>query len=322
LTSQRSLQIGLQERYRTLAKSEYRYFGEKAAYLRNYVLEHAALAAIVHSLDDLAPEVDPAEWVATRSVDRQGIDLPPTEAGQAKLLWYLLGCWAEETREVKQDDRWVSFETQFQDITRAACEQLVEPLVGYLQERLGDDSDVLRLIGRYKRRVEWFDRKRLHAEFLENQTQGEAVYDRDLRRYLFDQGIDNPFSQPRSASGEADVIALLETEDPLVLEIKLYDGEGRGIANIASGVQQAARYASDYHKTTAYVAIFNLTDRHLVLPTDDETASWPPSVRVGDVKVNLIVIQALPLPSASTQGRVQQVTVTRAQLLTEEAGNS
>jgi hypothetical protein len=315
------LQIGLQERYRTLAKAEYRYFAEKAAYLRNYVAEHAALAAIVRSLDDLAPELDPAEWVAAHSVDRVGIDLPPTEAGHAKLLWYLLGCWADGTREVRQDGRWVSGESHFQDITRAACEQLLEPLVDYLQERLGEDSDVLRLLGRYKRRVEWFDRNGLHAEFLENQSRGEAVYDRDLRRYLFDQGIDNPFSQPRSASGEADVIALLETEDPLVLEIKLYDGEERGIANIASGVQQATRYASDYHKTTAYVVIFNLTDRHLLLPTDDETGSWPPYVRVGDVKVNLIVVQALPLPSASTQRRVQQITVTRAQLLTEEPGN-
>ena len=83
MTNQRSLQIGLQERYRTLAKAEYRYFAERAAYLRNYVVEHAALAAIVRSLDDLAPELDPAEWVRAHSVDRVGIDLPPTEAGCA-----------------------------------------------------------------------------------------------------------------------------------------------------------------------------------------------------------------------------------------------
>lgn len=322
MTNQRSLQIGLQERYRTLAKAEYRYFAERAAYLRNYVVEHPALAAIVRSLDDFAPELDPAEWVGAHSVDRVGIDLPPTEAGCAKLLWYLLENWSDGARDVLQDGRWVSSENHFPDITRAACEQLIEPLVDYLQERLGEDSDVLRLLGRYKRRVEWFDRSGLYAEFTENQTRGEAVYDRDLRRYVFDQGIDNPFSQPRSASGEADVIALLETEDPLVLEIMLYDGEGRDIANIASGVQQATRYASDYHKTTAYVVIFNLSDRHLLLPTDDATASWPPYVRVGDVKINLIVVQALPLPSASTQGRVRQVTVTRAQLLTEEPGDS
>ena len=322
MTNQRSLQIGLQERYRSLAKAQYAYFGEKAAYLRNYIVEHAALAAIVRSLDDLAPELNPAEWIDAHSVDRQGIDLPPTEAGHSRLLWYLLVCWADGTREVRQDGRWVSGESHFQDIARAACEQLVEPLVDYLQERLGEDSDVLRLLGRYKRRVEWFDRNALYAEFLEHPTRGEAVYDRNLRRYLFDQGIDNPFSQPRSASGEVDVIALLDTEDPLVLEIKLYDGKGRGVANIASGLQQAARYASDYHKTTAYVVILNLTDRHLLLPTDDETASWPPYVRVGGVKVNLVVVQALPLPSASTQGRVQQVTVTRGQLLSEEAGNS
>jgi hypothetical protein len=81
----------------------------------------------------------------------------------------------------------------------------------------------------------------------------------------------------------------------LVLEIKLYDGDGRGIAHIASGAQQASRYASDYHKTTAYVVIFNLSDRHLLLPADDEPASWPPHVRVGDVKISLVVVQALPL---------------------------
>ncbi len=45
------------------------------------------------------------------------------------------------------------------------------------------------------------------------------------------------FSQPRSASGESDVVANLDDEDRLVCETKLYDGDRYGKAYVAKGVQ-------------------------------------------------------------------------------------
>jgi hypothetical protein len=70
------------------------------------------------------------------------------------------------------------------------------PLFDYLSERIGEDSSVLFLLERYVRRVEWFERERLHEAYAADTRQGEKVYDEDLRRFLFDQGINMPFSQP------------------------------------------------------------------------------------------------------------------------------
>lgn len=50
---------------------------------------------------------------------------------------------------------------------------------------------------------------------------GEDVLNRDLRRFLFESGIDYPFSQPRLPGSQVDIVANLETEDPLVLENKI-----------------------------------------------------------------------------------------------------
>jgi hypothetical protein len=108
-------------------------------------------------------------------------------------------------------------------------------LVGYLQEQLGAASDVLYLLERYVRRVEWFDRARLWEEYHRDKVRGEALYDRDLRRFLFEQGIDYPFSRPASASGEADIIADLSTDDPLVCEVKLFNAGSYGRSYIGKG---------------------------------------------------------------------------------------
>jgi len=60
-----------------------------------------------------------------------------------------------------------------------------------------------------------------------------------LRRFLFEQGIDYPFSQPRSASGQSDVVAMVDEDDPLICEVKLYNGRNSSKRYVAKGVQQA-----------------------------------------------------------------------------------
>ena len=51
---------------------------------------------------------------------------------------------------------------------------------------------------RYVRQIEWFDQKRLHEQFMANSRQGEEVYDRHLREFLFREGFNMPYSQLRS----------------------------------------------------------------------------------------------------------------------------
>lgn len=77
-----------------------------------------------------------------------------------------------------------------------------------------------------------------------------------------------PYSQLRSPSGRSDVLSRLESDDPLVCELKVYDGENRDISHLASGVTQALQYANDHVKFAAHVVIINLTSRPLQLPSD------------------------------------------------------
>jgi hypothetical protein len=99
-----------------------------------------------------------------------------------------------------------------------------------------------------------------------------------------------PFSQAKSASGESDVLTDLDTDDPLVCEVKIY-GAGRTKRSLAGGVHQAISYASDYGKLVAYLVIINLSGKPLSMPSDDVprrrpgneflTLAWVPHLQRG-----------------------------------------
>ena len=80
--------------------------------------------------------------------------------------------------------------------------------------------------------------------YLDDTGLGEAHLDRVLREALFDGGLDFPFSQPDSPSGRADVVSLDDSEDPLVLEVKVFDPDrGKGRSHLRQGFHQVLRYA-------------------------------------------------------------------------------
>ncbi len=112
-------------------------------------------------------------------------------------------------------------------------------------------------------------------------------------------------------------MADLEGDDPLTCEVKLFDGDSYGPSYLGKGLHQAVRYAEDYGKTDAYLVIYNLSERHLTLPTDDESKEWPPRLQVGHVTVFVVVVQARPKASASKSGKTKTVRVTRDQLVSE-----
>ena len=115
---------------------------------------------------------------------------------------------------------------------------------------------MLYLLWRYKRWAEWFEAERLREVY---GSDGENGLDHDLRRFLFESGVDHPFSQPRSPSGQADVVAGLETHDPLVLEIKVWDSQKPyKVDRVRDGLRQAIAYTDDYGKDVGYVVVFNL----------------------------------------------------------------
>jgi hypothetical protein len=311
---ERDLQVKLQERYRRIFKADDSSFRHEVTYLRDFVQRSPALKAITDRIAADLPEVEADEWITTKFSFHE-YSWPDAESGRAKVAWRLINRWVEGENPMNQSDAF-SYQTNFNAILRDMTEKVIEPFVEYLQEQLGSASEVLYMLERFTRRLEAFDQDELYAKYELDTKRGEALYDRYLRRFLFDQGIDYPFSQPKSASGEADVVSGLESDDPLVCEVKLYDPDkSYGVPYVAKGFQQAVSYAHDYGKNVAYLVIFNLADHGLQLPTDEETKPWPPRLHVEGVTVYMVVVHAKPRPSASKRGKSSPRVVRRDELV-------
>jgi hypothetical protein len=313
---EQNLQVQLRERYRRLYKTDFSVYGRELGYFQNFIMSTPALRAIVENLERAEADLDADKWVS-ENFSYQGYDWPPSEAGRAKIVWWLMGQWSQapDGSAAFQTARSFSHERNMNETLRETTEQTVEPFVEYLEQKLGSESEILYLLERFKRRVELFEQTELYERYKGNTRQGESIYDRRLRKFLFDQGIDYPFSQPSSASGEADIVGELETDDPLVCEVKLYDGDSYGVAYIGRGLNQAVEYAHDYGKTVAHLVIINLSEHSLQLPSDEDTKQWPPRLHVSGVTVYLVAIRGKPLPSASKRGRPTPKVIDRRSLV-------
>jgi hypothetical protein len=257
-------------------------------------------------------------WMQTKVLDAKPTchEWPPTEAEKLRLLLRMIEvCATHDKCEPTSVGRTFTYEKSMDRWAQAFTEHVVDPLVGYLVSRLSTESELLHQLERMRRQVEWFEQQELYDQFTSNTSKGEKAYDDRVREFLFAEGIDYPFSQPASVSGRADVVAGLDGDDPLVCEIKLYDGDDYGIAYIKKGVTQAVRYARDYGKSAAYLVVFNLSDERLQVPSDSEPDEEPVRLQIEGVTVFVIVVQAKPVPSASRDFRRHVREVKREHLL-------
>lgn len=166
-------------------------------------------------------------------------------------------------------------------------EKYLMPFHQHIDERIDDFNSTLYLLQKYKYACEWFERDRLYSQYKGDESRGEANLDNDLRRFLFLQGIDYPFSSPLSASGRADVIAELDTDNPLVLEIKIFDlDKGYDKAYIRKGFRQAYDYANDYNEPVGYLFVFKTCEQDLIVNLKE--SGMPRKVIFGDKTIFII----------------------------------
>jgi hypothetical protein len=94
--------------------------------------------------------------------------------------------------------------------TNIFLDQYFAPLYEYIVNTIEEQSLVLYLLLKFKKRTEWFSRTELFREYTAYRGKREDVLNKKLRQFLFDQGIENPFSEPLSPSGKIDIVAGLE----------------------------------------------------------------------------------------------------------------
>lgn len=313
---ERDLQVRLRERYKRLFKTDHDSYGIQCSYIRDFIQKSPALRAIVEQLEHSLPELDAAKWVE-ENFDYRNHKWPNSEQGRAKIVWHMLDAWAEGTVDAWQLSHSFSNEKNINAALRDMTEQFVEPFIEFLEERLGTESETLYLLERLKQRIERFDADELFAKYEADTVHGEDIYDRYIQKFLFDQGADHVIAKPRTASGEADVVTNLDSDDALIEETKLYNGANYGVSYIRKGFNQAVQYAHDHGKTAAHLVVINLSNDNLQIASDEDVAIWPPRVHASGVTVYVIVVRALPVPSASKRGSQKTVRVTREKLILE-----
>jgi hypothetical protein len=177
----------------------------------------------------------------------------------------------------------------YQDMYDDFWAQTIVPLCSYIDERIDDSDLLLYLLARFQRECVWFESAAL-AAMVENadSRKHEETLDQHLRSWLFNQGIDYPFSTPRSPSGRADIV-VWQGEEPLAIEVKVYDGVNRDLGHVSQGLWQAHRYASDYGKPFGYLVVFNVSD-HLLSFEGGVAAEGPACIPVAGANVYAITI--------------------------------
>lgn len=309
-----SAQTRLRERFRQLYKSDHNSFAHNVRYFLEWAESTPVVAGLLGAIRRSEPSLDPQQW-RSADVTHTEVRWPRTELGRSKVVLWML-----EQAAVSPEHGWqvamaFSHENHFDGALRDFNDVVVEPFIDYLDERLAAETDLLYLFERYKRRVLWFEQERLWELYSTDTSRGESIYDRDLRLFLFEQGVDFPFSQVRSPSGQADITLIDESEQPLPLEVKLFDGDSYGRTYLAKGVGQAFRYAEDYDQPEGYLVVFNLSSRTIEMPSDDPDVGWPPRIHIENRVIFIIVIQAAPRASASTAGKQLVYRVSRSDLV-------
>jgi hypothetical protein len=302
------LRVRLRERRNRLYRADFRVWPNEASMMLAWMRSQAYLAALLAEIE--AAPIDFDAWRSQGGLTFHDVTFPDDERERAKVCLKLF-----EARDLQSNSHAFGGGNDFNDIARSFVEGAVDPLVHYLEDRIEDGGSVLGILARYKRKTEWFHQGELYDRHQADTRRGEAALDRHLREYLVDQGIDFPFSQPRSPSGEADIVAL-GSDEPLALEVKLFlPDAGKDRSYLRQGFAQAYRYAADYGAPAGYLVTFNLTPDALVFGSD-HPERWPPAVTVGDRTVFCIVVNANPdRPSASKDTKLTRHELDREYLL-------
>ena len=312
-----NLRVRLQERRNRLYKTGYRTYDGELLYLLQFLDGNQYTRSLLNELE-VSTAVDFEQWVSEQGI--RNVPFPHSEAGRAKVCYGILKrCasdnngeeWVRWTRAFSSE---TNFDAKFRDLTEA----VVDPFVNFLHDQIDDGGNILYLLERFKLKAEWFRREELYGLYQGDTSVGESSLDQELRASLFEGGVDYPFSQPSSPSGKADIVALLGSDDPLVLEVKVFDPDrSRGKSNLRQGLHQVLRYANDYNQSLGYLVMFNCSDRQLVISSEEASgAEFPPRITYGGKTFFAIPIDIHPdIASASKEKPASRLTIGYKELI-------
>ncbi len=321
-----NLRVQLQGWVNRLYKTSWEHFPSEISFFFKNISSHPLLLSILTEAEQSSANVaSQVEHIVTEFKSDYHLDIrlvsfksrPEKAAFHFRLLDFLIT--STDDQDIMGIMQQVIGGDGFDEQKEALIEGFVRPITNYLEDQLEEGSSALYLLEKYKRRTENFLAKKLLAKYeaVTNQTY-EQVFDDDLRLYLFDQGIDHPYSTPKSASGRVDIASGLDTSDPLILEIKVFDkAKSYGKERIRSGFNQALKYARDYNKSTAYLAVFVLDDVEIELTDAGEDKAWPNRIAFNNCHYHFIFVY-LNRDKSASKSKTSKISISLNDLISHD----
>jgi len=312
-----NLRVNLKEWRNRFIKSNFEQFGNANKYFFDRIGDNASIRTFLTE-SKFVPTPEALKDVDTDSFDRYSFQ---SEEEEAVFKYHLVIYYSQKPNFSADALLWnLTDGPKNGERVQQFVEAIIDPIVNYLGDKLDETSSVLFLLEKYKLRSEWFFKQKLNDLYFSNSAVGENKLEEDLRLFLFDQGIEYPFSTPLSASGRADVVSMLHTEDPLVLEIKIVDEKKKyGASRIKGGFAQIVKYADDYHKNVGYLVVFNFDQPKIEFTGTEHDNTWPQRIKFRDKTFYIITIDLnLSLPASKT-GTIKKLSIGSEELISSVA---
>lgn len=207
---------------------------------------------------------------------------------------------------------------QVEEAIRVIRDVAVDGLYEYLDEQLDARNVLYAILLKYKQRSEWFHRARLRqtAEQGLEGRRGERALAVDLQGYVLDQGVEFVV-EPTSASGEVDLILRDSDGGYVVIDAKYItvDATRSDMRDrLAHGFHQVARYCDDFNEPSGYLVAFVCTPTRIRLELEESDGFR--YLVLGGKTIYFLPVDIADLPSASKAGKAEEVTISKAELVT------
>jgi hypothetical protein len=304
------LRYKLQKRVRRLNSVQHPQFHYALVHVWQWITSQPVFAGI---LEDLAKAYPSAAAEAMQIKNGESL-VGSTEFEHVALAHAVLKLCVADPTAIEQNIEFV-ITRKFEKRLDGIKEQFVEPLYEYLDEQLDDQRAILALLRKYKQKCEWFQRESLFKMWSDDTARGEKRLAMHLYEYLHDQGLE--FSiEPASASGEADLVAAQASDDPLILDAKIFDPEkSKGKSSLVKAFRQIYSYTVDFTQPFGYLLIFKTCEADLKLALTN-SEQFTPSVTYNNKTIFFLVIDIFCYDEpASKRPPLKAVEITEADLV-------
>jgi hypothetical protein len=311
-----NVRTNLQDWKNRLYRAPYEQFGHQLKYCVNNVETNKLLFTIIQGNILKYPYTDDYLQNIADAYERSVPDLSFVNEVQHSSHCYQLLKHFIKTAETHDLHTLTAFYGRdFEDTKKNIIEGFITPIFHSLHDELDKSNSTIYLLEKYKRRTEWFTCIQLMQQYSSAEKNYEQIFEDDLRLFLFDQGIDYPFSTPKSPSGRGDIIGSIDTNDPLIIEIKILDKEkGYGKNRVIDGFSQIIKYTNDYSKDVGYLVIFNTDAVEIDFSLKEKSNTFPPMVVFNNKTYFLITINLNREVSASKIGKTEAIIINESDL--------